>query len=316
MSLKTDTLNCQFGLNGKIRFSEDDGLIKFTAKSRHSSLQCHLQGAHITSFIVTGSSEILWLSPLSEFKQGKVIRGGIPICWPWFGKPANKPSDSSPKPQHGFARNSLFEVLSTAENDNGELEITLVLNDSEQSLKIWPFRFALNLQIVVGESLSITLTTHNLDSQTMSITEAIHSYFKVDHIDKVALSGLENAKFYDQITNGESQQKEANLKIKQEIDRIYFAPSNALELAREEQVIAEKSTLQRIKIYIEQSNANAVVVWNPWIKKSKLMTDFPDKGYIKMLCIEAANTHVHAIKILAGDSHTIQQVIRLSTLCK
>ena len=308
MSLKTDALNCQFGLNGKIRFSEDDGLIKFTAKSRHSSLQCHLQGAHITSFIVTGSSEILWLSPLSEFKQGKVIRGGIPICWPWFGKPANKPSDSSPKPQHGFARNSLFEVLSTAENDNGELEIILVLNDSEQSLKIWPFRFSLNLQIVVGESLSIALTTHNLDTQTMSITEAIHSYFKVDHIDKVALNGLENTEFYDQLTNEESRQKEAELEIKQELDRIYRAPSNTLEIAIPEQVVANQTT-----ICITQNEANAVVVWNPWINKSKLMADFPDKGYTDMLCVEAANTHFDTIRILPDGSHTIQQVIRLVT---
>lgn len=291
----TDELNKTFGLGGKIRFITENKLIKFIATSKASVLEGYLQGAHITSFIPKDSSDVLWLSPIAKFEHGKAIRGGIPICWPWFGK---HPVDTS-FPQHGFARNSLFEVAQTAELNNGDLQIILSMQESEASLKLWPYKFKLNLIITFGASLSIELKTENTDSQTFTISEAIHSYFAIKDISTTQLQGLENTPYYDQLLESDTRQANSATKFDQEVDRIYRAPVNELFILRE----------GLAKTRIQQVHGNTVVVWNPWLEKAKSMGDFPDNGFSQMLCIEAANTRYGSIILAPGEHHSITQII-------
>ena len=291
----TDELNKTFGLGGKIQFSTKNRLTKLIATSKNSTLECYLQGAHITSFSPNDSAEILWLSPIARFEQGKAIRGGIPICWPWFGK---HPIDSS-LPQHGFARNSLFEIVQTTELDNGDLQIRLSMQTNEESLRLWPFKFKLSVIITVGASLSIELKTENTDSQNITITEAIHSYFAIKDISTTQLQGLENTSYYDQLLDSDALQANSPVEFTQEVDCIYRAPTNDL-------LILDDGTP---KTKIQQAHGNAVVVWNPWIEKSKSMNDYPNNGYTKMLCVEAANTRYGSIDLSPGEHHSIKQII-------
>lgn len=291
----TDELNKTFGLGGKVRFITENKLIKFIATSKTSVLEGYLQGAHVTSFIPNDCTEVLWLSPLAKFEQGKAIRGGIPICWPWFGKHPVNTSLS----QHGFARNSLFEVVQTAELNNGDLQLTLAMQQSEESLRLWPYKFKLNLIITLGSSLSIELETKNTDTQIITLTEAIHSYFAIRDIATTQLQGLANTPYYDQLLETDSRQSNLTAEFTEEVDRIYRAPANDLFILRE----------GLANTRLQQVHGNAVVVWNPWIEKSKSMGDFPDNGYTQMLCVEAANTRYASINLAPGECHSIKQII-------
>jgi len=292
-----EDLNQKFSLNGKIRFTDENGQVKLVAQSEKSSLECYLQGAHITSFKIDKNKELLWLSPDAVFKSEKAIRGGIPICWPWFGPHPEDPA----LPQHGFARNSVFSLSQTAEKENGDLEIILILQDSEASLELWPFKFRLEVSITMGAALTVEVTTHNLDALTIPISEAVHSYFDVDDIHTLKLSGLQNVAYYDQIESQYGIQTDANFEFKNEVDRIYQAPKADIDIIKSDDT----------RINITQENANAVVVWNPWIEKSKTMGDFPDDGYVRMVCIEAANVRYGTTKIKPGECHSISQKVCL-----
>ncbi len=297
MSGTLESLNKHFGLSGKINFVEDHNLVKLEVLSQSSRLECYLQGAHITSFKHNKAGELLWLSPIANFAQGKAIRGGIPLCWPWFGKH----SDASLQ-QHGFARNSLFEVSKTSALDNGDVEIVLRLTANETTLSIWPYQFLLEVSITLGESLSVELISHNKDDKPFFVTEAIHSYFKLDDISRLSIGGLEGAKYYDQLSDKECVQAEVNCCINQETDRIYQAPENGIQLLHNDGV----------KIGLVQENANAVVVWNPWVGKSASMNDFPDSGYKNMVCVEAANARYKVINLAPGSRHSIKQTLQIA----
>ena len=298
MNANIDALNATFGLDGKIIFTENKGLVKLSAQTQFSKLECYLHGAHITSFVMNNAEDLLWLSPLALFEKGKAIRGGIPICWPWFGK---HPSSSSLQ-QHGFARNSIFDVKATKELENGDLQIALVLTANEATMKVWPYHFSLELHITAGMSLSIELVTHNLDSKVFSVTEAIHSYFNVRDISNISLNGLQGCTYYDQLVDNDFVQTELSCQFTRETDRIYQAPVNEIL------VLQDKAT----KIRIKQEHGNAVVVWNPWVEKSKSMSDFPDNGFKNMLCVEAANARYSVIELAPGESHSIKQIISLN----
>lgn len=297
MASHVDALNTTFGLEGKINFTENKGLVKLSAHTKFSKLECYLHGAHITSFIINNAEELLWLSPMAIFAKEKAIRGGIPICWPWFGK---HPSNSTLQ-QHGFARNCIFDVKVTKELENGDLQIVLSLTANEATLKVWPYHFCLELRITAGLSLSVELVTRNLDNKVFSITEAIHSYFNVSDISNISLNGLQGTPYYDQLVDKDFLQTDLNCTFTSETDRIYQAPGNDILLLQN----------NAPKIRIEQEQGDAVVVWNPWIDKSKSMSDFPDAGYKNMLCVEAANARYAAIELAPGESHAIKQTISL-----
>ena len=298
MNANIDALNSTFGLDGKIDFTENKGLVKLSAQAKFSKLECYLHGAHVTSFITNNTEELLWLSPAAIFENGKAIRGGIPICWPWFGK---HPSNSN-LPQHGFARNNSFDVKSTKELENGDVQIVLILRSSAMTMAIWPYHFSLEVWITLGKNLSVELVSQNLGSKVFTITEAIHSYFNISDISTVTLNGLQGVTFYDQLTLNERVQTEGSFKFTTETDRIYRTPSNEISLLQ----------TNGPKFKIKQENGNAIVVWNPWAEKAKSMTDFPDDDYQNMLCLEAANARYSDIELAPGESHSIKQIISLS----
>jgi glucose-6-phosphate 1-epimerase len=255
-----------------------------------------LQGAHIFHYQRVEEENILWLSEMSDFEIGKAIRGGIPICWPWFGTPKDESL-----PAHGFARTALYKLVSINEVDANTTIVTLELNHSKQSLELWPYEFKLELFITISDKLSLELKTTNLDSKTFEITQAFHAYFNVSDILHVEIQGLENKPYLDAPT-WQNEVQEGLITFNQEVDRVYQEVDTQIVLKDEEHTL-----------HVENTGSSSVIVWNPWIDKCKRMAlgknDMKEDAYKEFVCIESANAFDDSITIEPNKSHTLKAVI-------
>jgi glucose-6-phosphate 1-epimerase len=256
-----------------------------------ASAKIALQGAHVFHYARKDEKPLLWLSEISDFKQGKAIRGGIPICWPSFGM--NNPD----LPQHGFARTTLFEHLLTKEIDANTTEVILILKHSQETLKLWPYKFELELKITVCDKLSMELTTRNLDAKTFTITQALHTYFDISHISDVSINGLDKKPYLDALTNKQEVQS-GDIIFREEVDRVYQDVDSEILLRDKDRTIQ-----------IQNEGSSSVVVWNPWIQKAKRMSAMKDEAYNDFVCIESANAFDDFVKIKPNCSHTLKAVI-------
>ena len=259
-------------------------------ENKSANAKVALQGGHLFHYQKHGSPPLLWLSGKSRFETGKAIRGGIPICWPWFGKH----STDATLPQHGFARTSLFELLEVTEPDENTTELLLQLQNSTETLALWPYQFKVLLHIIIGKTLTVALTTKNCGSKSFSITSALHSYFSVSHIDNVYIQGFDKTEYWDSLTDTNKIQQ-GDIRINEEVDRVYQNVTNGLTLQDRDRAIN-----------IAAKGSTSVVVWNPWIDKSKRMADMQNDAYKTMVCIETANALADARNLAQDEKHTLQ----------
>jgi len=251
-----------------------------------------LQGAHLFHFQAKDKKPLLWLSDSSFFEKGKAIRGGIPICWPWFGAHKKDKTLAS----HGFARTSLWEVIDTNEISENETKISLMLKSSKESLSLWPYLFELVLEVSIGEVLKLSLTTKNIDDNPFTMTSALHSYFAIEDINKVSVEGLEQKSYYNKVDDSLNNKQEGKLFITQETDRIYHSVIAPVVLNDNKQTIM-----------VQSQGSNTIVVWNPWSELAKKMSNLSD--YKTMLCIENANTMSDECFIEPNCSHQLSAII-------
>ncbi len=258
-----------------------------TLYSKYSRCKIALHGAHVLSFIPNGSHDLLWLSSCAIYRNDKAIRGGIPLCLPWFG--------GTSTPSHGFARVSEWEVLESGVDEDGSPYICLRLESDD-----WDYKFSAQLRIEVSEVLKLELTMKNLDKKPFTFTEALHSYFNISDVKNVSLTGLEGRKYIDSIDGDTEKIQHGAIEIEAEIDRIYQDTENVC-------VIHDKGFNR--KISISKENSKSTVVWNPWIEKSATMSDFDEGGYQNMLCVESANIGNEEIVLQAGEQHSMKVTI-------
>jgi len=291
-------LNNEFGINGVVEFlSGPGGLPQVSVVNSSASALISLYGAQVLSFKPNGEQDLLWVSAESRFVSGRAIRGGIPVCWPWFG---DCPSDAS-KPSHGFARLSEWNVTGVAELGDGSTQISLSLPCSDKTKQEWPHDFMVYISIIVGTKLEVALTTVNIGIEPFCITSALHSYFNISDIENVTVGGLENEPFLDMLTDSERVEYEPAV-IGGEIDRAYCEHDG--------DCLIEDRGLKRT-IRISKKGSRSTVVWNPWIDKSRRMADFGNDEYRSMICVETTNTHSDFREIMPGDDHTLSTVISL-----
>lgn len=260
--------------------------------SEKSSCRISLHGGHILSFIPKAGQDILWVSRHALYQEGKAIRGGIPICWPWFGA---HPEESS-KPSHGFARIQAWEVTETGLEGEAPFAV-LTLRSSETTKTFFDYDFQLRLKVVAGDSLHLSLTTINTDLRPFTITEALHSYFSVTDIAGVRVSGLEGKPYIDQLQNNQTFVQQGDVTFTKELDRIYRTDAPCL--------IKSPSGSYRI----DSSGSRSSVVWNPWVDKARRLADFGDEEYRQMVCVETANAGPDQVTIPPGDEHTLSVTI-------
>ncbi|MEA3374520.1 MAG: D-hexose-6-phosphate mutarotase, partial [Campylobacterota bacterium] len=173
----------------------ENGFTYIEIANEKAQAKIALQGAHVYHYQRTGEAAHLWISRANSFEIGKAIRGGIPICWPWFGI-----STDPALPQHGFARTMLWNLIGANDSDPEETKIILRLQTSDETLSLWPHHFDLYLHITVGDSLTLALTTINRDKNAFELTSALHTYFSVSKIGNVHVEGLDGKPFFDALS--------------------------------------------------------------------------------------------------------------------
>ncbi len=247
-----------------------------------------LQGAHVFEFTCRGAEDFLWLSEISDFELGKAIRGGIPICWPSFGL------NNSELPQHGFARISLFEFISADDIDEKSTEIIFKLTSSEETLKLWNYKFELEVKIIISDALTITLITTNLDKKELKLTQALHTYFNVSDILHVEIKGLDKKPYFNALTNSTCRQ-DGDITFNQEVDVVFQEVEDKILLKDEQREIS-----------INNEGSSSVVVWNPWIEKCSRMSAMQSEAYKEFVCVESANAFEDFRILKPGAQHTLK----------
>jgi glucose-6-phosphate 1-epimerase len=258
-----------------------------------------LNGAHVTDWIPEGHDPVLYMSAEAVMEPGKPIRGGIPVCWPWFGP---NPTDSS-KPAHGFVRQMLWEVDVARETTAG-VDIVLKLSDSAATKALWSHAFSARLHIHMGASLQVTLQVTNTDAAAWTMTGALHTYLNVEDVRKVAIHGLHGTHYVETRLSPDKRPQHGTIVIDQEVDRMYVSDATVIV----------HDPLWKRELVIEKAGSLATVVWNPWIEKSKRLADLPDEAYPEFLCIEAANAGEDVITVEPGHEHLLMQRIEVRKL--
>ena len=237
--------------------------------------------------------DLLFVSDKAYYEDGKAIKGGIPVCWPWFGP---DPDDQG-RPAHGFVRNRQWGVTASESLADGSTRVVLSLVDTDETRGIWPHPFRLDIEISIGDSLTVALVTHNTGNENVTISQALHSYFQVGDISKVKVLGLDGTDYLDKVDDAARKTQVGPVTIDGEVDRIYTGVTG-------EQVIDDES-LGR-KIHITSRGCSTAVVWNPWSKIAASMGDLGDDDYRKMICVETANAGPETVEIAASSEYRLE----------
>ncbi len=255
---------------GRYQFTQRGDLPVLEIEHPLANCTISMFGAQVLSFCPAGGRELLWMSEGARFDGSTAIRGGIPICWPWFG---NHHDGQNGKKSHGFARNSIWQ-LEKLRSDDSAAYIELGLSDSKYTYSQFPYRFSLKLQAVISQSLEVKLVIENQDRQPFEFTAALHGYFAVSDITQTRIVGLPNA-CLNSVDIGEEIVVEAPFTLGHALDYV-FENQYPLELC--------SSFISRI----ESSHADSIVVWNPWFEGAREIQDMCERQYTKMVCIEPA----------------------------
>lgn len=254
-----------------------------------------LYGGQLLSFVPAGASEVLWVSPLATGAPA-AIRGGVPVCWPYFGR-ENQPSNV---PQHGFARNTRWTLEAPREDADGNLHLGLSLPGHPGT----PLR--LRQTLILGTGLQQALTTHNPSERTLSLTQALHSYFAVGDARQVHIEGLDGLD-YDDKYSGQTLTQGGHWHLSDprdpgRSDRIYHAAGG--------HYVLHDPVLDR-RLRITTTGSHAVVVWNPGQAGAQAMADVPDAHWPAFVCVEAANAARDVVRLSPGASHTLAQAVEV-----
>lgn len=296
-----ETLNEQYGITGKVKFyGGKGGLTTIAVSTANAVADICLHGAQLLSFKPAGQEDIIWLSERSAFQEGKAIRGGIPLCFPWFGPHATDKT----KPQHGFARLKYWDVVSVKETTGETMFIELGLKESAASLQLWPYSFSAIAQFTIGKSLELKLTVTNTGKETFEYSDALHTYFNISNIDVVTVEGLQDAAYYDAFGTALKTQQAQLLYFNDETNRRYVNTTANC-------IIHDKEYDR--KISVAKTGSKVTVVWNPAEATTKTMGDMEPGGYKNFVCVEPANAYagIDMITLAPGQTHTLSTEIKL-----
>jgi glucose-6-phosphate 1-epimerase len=240
--------------------------------------------------------DLLWMSPESNFEEGKAIRGGIPVCFPWFGPHKT----DSEKPQHGFARLMYWEVANTSTNASGESVVRLQLSSSAETKAYWPHDFLAEMTFVVGKKLTATLKVTNTSGAPFDYTCALHSYYSLSAIESISIEGLKGLTYYNQLTGERDVQEEETLEITDALTRHYLNTEAPV-------IIADSAFRRRIKV--DKSGSKVTTVWNPGAETCANIGDLPDDGYETFICVEATNAFDYPVHLAPGESFETSAII-------
>ncbi len=298
MPLQTLTeLNSQFAIAGVLAFHEKDGLLFADVSSPSAKAAVCLQGAHLLGWQPSGQQPVLFLSQRSEMAPGKAIRGGVPLLFPWFG-PRH---DGKEGPAHGFARTQPWQ-LDFAAMTGEDLHLTFTQGPTELSRSLGFDHFRLAFQLTLGRSLTMQLTVANDGQAPLLYEEGMHTYFSVQDVHEVTVSGLDGTHYIDKKDDFKVKPQVAGpMHITAPTDRVYLATAATCTV---------RDPGEGRQITIEKTNSNSTVVWNPWGE----MPDIHPDGWHEFVCVETVNVGEQSVSLAPGATHTMKSHITVAPL--
>lgn len=302
-------LDARHGVAGALRFSQSalGGVVAELAAGGATAVVA-LKGGQVLSYIPAScgaaeaghASDVLWLSPLARLDGARAVRGGIPVCWPWFGPHPREPA----WPAHGMARTAAWQVLWTGKADGG-VRLRLGFQPGAGVTGNPGHGVGVVLDVTLGDTLDLSLLTRNDGPDAIKITQALHSYFRVGDIGEVTIAGLEERAYVDQTNSGELCRPAGPVTLESEVDRIYVGTEDAV-------IVTDPSLGRRISV--AKAGSASTVVWNPWIDKAARLGDLGPDGYRRFVCVETANAGSDRRIIVPGGSHTLRTSIAVAPL--
>lgn len=294
-------LNRRFGIPDIARVSEGSGgLLRVDITSPLAHGEMYLHGAHVTSWRPAGSEEVLFLSSKSRWEEGQAIRGGIPICFPWFRGKADDPH----APAHGFVRTRSWQLYSMVEN-NGGVTVTMFMESDEQTRRWWPAEFRLAHRVTFASELKLELVCINTGQAPFRFEEALHTYNRVADVGTVCLRGLDGTGFLDNTDSNNQKTQLGDVIISSQTDNAFINTRTAVDLLDPE---------LRRRIRLKKANSSSTVVWNPWQEGARSLRDLGDGEWKQFLCVEASNIMGEAVTVAPAQEHTISAVLSVAKL--
>jgi glucose-6-phosphate 1-epimerase len=293
-------LNERFGLDSALRFEDGPGgLTRATIATDAATAEIYLQGAHVAAW-QPAEHPVLYMSAKSHFEEGKVIRGGVPLVFPWF---ADR-SGGLPGPAHGFARTLPWEVVATERREEG-VALSFKLLPSQTTRDLGFDHFVLIYEVVVGATLTLTLEVENVGDSPLTFEEALHAYYSVSDVRQIEVSGLDETDYLDRADNAKPRHQGGGaIRFAGETDQLHLNTQAAVTIS---------DPGWRRRIAIEKRGSKSTVVWNPWIEKAARLADLGGDAWPHMVCVEPANAAENAVTLQPGATHTMGITVRVES---
>ena len=288
-------LNNDYGIPEQVQFISGKGDFPYIqVTNEQATALISVYGGQILSFQPKGESQdLMFLSEKAYYQAGKAIKGGAPICWPWFGPDP----EGHGRPSHGFARNRAWQVLATEALSSGDTKITVGFRDDDGTQALWPYAFELTLEITIGAVLTLALVSRNGSDLPFDITQALHTYFTIGDITQTTVLGLDGSSYIDKVDGGQVKPQSGPVAIAAEVDRIYTGVPSEL--------VIQDAALDR-RIRITSTGNQTAVVWNPWSEISAKAGDLEDLDYTRFICVETANAAADVVTVPAKGEFRLQ----------
>lgn len=297
METDLQSLNERFAISGHVSFQPGPGgLHAAIINNAHATGTMTLAGGHVVEFARRGSQPILWVSPNAMFVLGKPIRGGVPICWPWFGP---HPEDPASYPLHGFVRTMPWRVTGTRALPDGSTEVRMAVSDTPDTRAIWPHAFELEITATFGEKLRVEWAARNTGSAPFQYTGAMHPYYSISDIRGITIQGLDGTSYLDKNDAYRRKVQAGSLKIS--------GPTDAVFLDTTSELLVEDPGFGRT-LHIAKAGSHTSVVWNPDAGDAK-SADIGEGQHHFFVCVEAANAGGEVITVAPGGEHHLAMII-------
>jgi len=262
-------------------------------KTEFSQAEICTYGAQVLAFSFTGSNPypVLWLGKHAVYENGSAIRGGVPICWPWFGA-----SGINGRPPQGFARLCQWDLLDLT---NHSALFSLPMKNVPREWIDFPFQ--LNFEVKIGRELELKLSMKNLGARPVEITSALHTYFAAGNCHALEITGLENIR-YTVKDSGEFRRQHSPLRLNGECCRLYHPHSGDIIL---------NDPVWKRKLRIHKEGSASTLVWNPGKERCRAIPDMSDGEYLEMVCIEANNAGADRRVLYPDVLHILSQNISI-----
>jgi glucose-6-phosphate 1-epimerase len=292
-----DAMNAKWGQPGRIALSDSPlGGPVVTLSGPVGVAVVALQGAQLLSWTPAGHDPVIWLSPVERLGTVKPVRGGTPVCWPWF---AGHPSDPA-KPAHGFVRTRLWSIEAACLTDNGAW-LTLGVQTMAADQALWPHQATAQLRVALDQQLELSLSTTNTGDAPFALSQALHTYFSIGDIADIDVSGFDGEIYQDKLDSGRRCRQAGVISFPGEVDRIYdaHAPATITSAA------AINDPGLRRRITVAQTGSRSSVVWNPGPAKASRLADMGPEGWRRFVCVETTNAGDDVRELRAGETHVM-----------